>query len=52
MTSDINAMTTLFTSSDSRPNLMPKSGSVSGDFVWLNQVALSMLIDLQPTLES
>ena len=45
-------MTTQFTSSDSRPDLMPKSGSVSGDFVWRNQVALSMLIDLQPTLES
>jgi len=45
-------MTTQFTSSDSRPLLMSKSGPVSGDFVWRNQVALSMLIDLQPTLES
>jgi len=50
-TSGISAMTTQFMLSDSRPGLMPKSGSLSGDSVWLDQIALSMLIDLQPTSE-
>jgi hypothetical protein len=38
-----------FTDSESDP--MPKSGSLSGDSVWRDQIALSMLIDLNPTLE-
>lgn len=38
--------------SDSQPVLMPKSGSLSTDFVWRDQFALSMLIDLKPTSES
>jgi len=36
---------------DSGPGPMPKSASLSGDSVWRDQIALSMLIDLNPTLE-
>jgi hypothetical protein len=44
----ISAMTTQFMSSDSDLDLMPKSGSLSGDSVWRDQIAVSMLIDLKP----
>ena len=36
---------------DSGPGPMPKSASLSGDSVWRDQIALSMLIDLNPTSE-
>ncbi|MBT9522709.1 MAG: hypothetical protein IV101_17690 [Dechloromonas sp.] len=36
---------------DSGPVLIPKSGSLKGDSVWRDQIALSMLIDLNPTSE-
>jgi len=36
---------------DSGPGPMPKSASLSGDSVWRDQIALSMLIDLKPTSE-
>ena len=51
-TSGVNAMTMQFMSSDSHPVLMSKSGSVSGDSVWWDQIAKSMLINLKPTSES
>ena len=35
---------------DSEPGPMPKSASLSGDSVWRDQIALSMLIDLNPYL--
>lgn len=50
--SRISELTTQLMSSDSQPVLMPKSGSLSTDFVWRDQLALSMLIDLKPTSES
>lgn len=47
--SRVSALTTQLISSDSRPLLMPKSGSLSADFVWRDQLALPMLIDLKPS---
>ena len=52
MISRISALTTQLMSSDSQPVLMPKSGSLSADFVWRDQLTLSMLINLKPTSES
>ena len=45
-------MTAQYMSGDSQLDLMPISDSVNGDFVWRDQIALSMLIDLKPSLES
>jgi len=42
-------MTPQYMSGDSQLDLMLKSDSVSGDFVWQGQIVLSMLIDLKPS---
>ena len=49
--SSVSEMSVYRRFADSGPGPMPKSAFLSGDSVWRDQIALSMLIDLNPTLE-